>query len=57
MLSMSVARDFSDIAVTRLSVGVDKAINENISLGINAERTFSGDNTSTQINAGLNWKF
>ena len=57
MLSLSIARDFSDVAVTRIGAGINNAINENLEFSVNAERTISGDNTSNFLTAGINWKF
>lgn len=57
ILSLSLARDFSEVGVTRIGVGIDKAINKRLGFTIDAERTLSGDNTSNFLTAGLNWKF
>ena len=57
MLSLSVARDFSDVGVTHIGIGIDKAITESLGFSANAKRTMSGDNNSTFLTAGINWKF
>ena len=57
IVTASIARDFDDAETTRIGLGVNHAINENIGIAAGVNRITAGDNTSTTINAGLTWKF
>ena len=52
IVSASLARDFDDAATTHLELGVDYSMFE-----AGVKRTTAGDNTSTTLTAGINWKF
>ena len=56
-VTASFARDFDDAGTTRIGLGVNHAINENIGIAAGVNRITAGDNTSTTVNAGLTWKF
>jgi hypothetical protein len=53
----SFARDFDDAGTTRIGLGVNRSINENIGIEAGVNRITAGDNTSTTLNAGFTWKF
>ena len=57
IVTASIARDFDDAETTRIGLGVNHAINENIGIAAGVNRITAGDNTSTTVNAGLTWKF
>jgi len=57
MFTANFARDFDDVGTTRIGLGIDKHINDRISIGASANRSMSGDNTSTYLSAGFKIKF
>ncbi len=57
IVTASIARDFDDAETTRIGLGVNHAINENIGIAAGVNRITAGDNTSTTVNAGFTWKF
>ena len=57
IVTASIARDFDDAETTRIGLGVNRAINENIGIAAGVNRITAGDNTSTTVNAGFTWKF
>ena len=54
-LGFSKAFDAAD--TTRLSIGIDKNINERIAISAGANRTMAGDNESTFLTAGIKINF
>jgi hypothetical protein len=57
MFTANFARDFDDVGTTRIGLGIDKHINDRISIGASANRSMSGDNTSTYLSAGFKINF
>jgi hypothetical protein len=57
IVTANIARDFDDAGTTRIGLGVNHAINENIGIAAGVNRITAGDNTSTTVNAGFTWKF
>jgi hypothetical protein len=57
VLTASVSRDFGDSNATRIGLGIDRAINDRISIGASANRLMDGNNTSTYMSAGIKIKF
>jgi outer membrane autotransporter protein len=57
MFTASIAKDFDDADTMRIGLGIDKAINDRISIGGSANRTTAGDNTSTFLTAGIKIRF
>jgi len=57
LITASIARDFDDADTMRFGLGIDKDINDRVSIGATAQRTTAGDNTSTFVSAGLKIRF
>jgi hypothetical protein len=57
LLTASFAKDFDDAETMRIGVGIDKHINERVSIGASANRVTAGDNTSTYMSAGIKIRF
>jgi hypothetical protein len=57
LISASIARDFDDAETMRMSLGIDKDINERINFNAKVNKTTAGDNDSTYLTAGINIKF
>ena len=57
IVTASIARDFDDAETTRIGLGVNHAINENIGIAAGVNRITAGDNTSKTVNEGFTWKF
>jgi hypothetical protein len=57
VLTASVSKDFGDSDAIRIGLGIDRAINERISIGASANRLMDGDNTSTYMSAGIKIRF
>jgi len=57
IFDINVARDFSDLQTTRLGVSMNHSVTDKISVEANVQRTLAGDNNSTFLTAGINWKF
>jgi len=57
IVNASIARDFNDSQTMRMGLGINHSINDRLDISGGINRTSSGDNTSTQLTAGLNWKF
>ena len=53
----SVAKDFGDSEAMRIGVGINRNINERVSIGASANRITDGDNTSTRLSAGIKISF
>ena len=53
----SVAKDFGDSEAMRIGAGINRNINERISIGASANRITDGDNTSTRLSAGIKISF
>ena len=57
IVNASIARDFNDAQTMRMGLGINHSITSNLDISGGINRTTSGDNTSTMLTAGLNWKF
>lgn len=57
LITASVSKDFGDSEAVHFGAGIDKNINERVSIGLNATRTIDGDNKSTRISAGFKIQF
>jgi hypothetical protein len=57
LITASISKDFGDSEAMHFGAGIDRTINERVSIGVNATRTMDGDNTSTYVSAGLSIKF
>jgi hypothetical protein len=57
LITASVSKDFGDSDAMHFGAGIDRNINERVSIGLNATRTMDGDNTSTRVSAGLKIQF
>jgi len=57
VLTASVSKDFGDSDATRIGLGIDRAINERVSISASANRLLDGDNTSTYMSAGIKINF
>jgi len=57
IFTASISKDFGDSEAMRIGVGVDRAINDRISLGVDASRITDGDNTSNRLSAGIKIQF
>jgi len=57
LLTASFAKDFDDAETMRIGVGINKNINERVSIGASANRVTAGDNTSTYMSAGIKIQF
>ena len=57
MLTASVSKDFGDSDATRIGLGIDRAINDRVSIVGSANRVMDGDNTSTYMSAGIKIQF
>ena len=57
IVNASIARDFNDAQTMRMGLGLNHSITSNLDISGGINRTTSGDNTSTMLTAGLNWKF
>ena len=57
VFTASVAKDFGDSEAMRIGVGINRNINERISIGASANRITDGDNTSTRLSAGIKISF
>ena len=57
ILDIGLSKAFDEADTTKLSVGVDKAINERIAVTGRVNRTMAGDNESTFLTAGLRIRF
>jgi len=57
IFTASISKDFGDSEAMRIGVGVDRAINDRISIGVDASRITDGDNTSNRLSAGIKIQF
>ena len=57
IFTASISKDFGDSEAMRIGVGIDRAINDRISLGVDASRITDGDNTSNRLSAGIKIQF
>ena len=57
IFTASISKDFGDSEAMRIGVGVDRAINDRISIGVDASRITAGDNTSNRLSAGIKIQF
>jgi len=57
IINASIARDFDDANTTRVGLGLNHSITPTLGLTASINRVTANDNTSTRLNAGLNWKF
>ena len=57
IFTASISKDFGDSEAMRIGVGVDRSINDRISIGIDASRITDGDNTSNRLSAGIKIQF
>ena len=57
IVNASIARDFNDAQTMRMGLGLNHSITSNLDISGGINRTTNGDNTSTKLTAGLNWKF
>ena len=57
VFTASVAKDFGDSEAMRIGVGINRNINERVSIGASANRITDGDNTSTRLSAGIKISF
>jgi hypothetical protein len=57
VFTASIAKDFGDSEAMRIGVGINRNINERISIGASANRITDGDNTSTRLSAGIKISF
>ena len=57
LINATVSKDFGDSEVMRMGIGIDRAINERVSIGASANRLIDGDNTSTYMSAGFKIQF
>jgi hypothetical protein len=57
LITANVSKDFGDSDAVHFGAGIDRNINERVSIGLNATRTMDGDNTSTRISAGFKIQF
>lgn len=57
MFELGFSKAFDADDTTRLSIGIDKNINDKIAIGAGANRTIAGDNESTFLTAGLKISF
>ena len=57
LLTASVSKDFGDSDAMRLGLGIDRSINERVSIGASANRLIDGNNTSTYMSAGIRINF
>ena len=57
MLTASVSKDFGDSDATRIGLGINRSINDRVSIVGSANRVMDGDNTSTYMSAGLKIQF
>lgn len=57
MFELGFSKEFDADDTTRLSIGIDKNINDKIAIGAGANRTIAGDNESTFLTAGLKISF
>jgi outer membrane autotransporter protein len=57
LINATVSKDFGDSEVMRMGIGIDRAINERVSISANANRLLDGDNTSTYMSAGFKIRF
>jgi hypothetical protein len=57
MLTLDVSRDFGNSEASRVGVGIKRQISDHVLLDADAEKTWSGNNTSTRITAGITFQF
>jgi hypothetical protein len=57
IFTASISKDFGDSEAMRIGVGIDRVINDRISLGVDASRITDGDNTSNRLSAGIKIQF
>ena len=57
IFTASISKDFGDSDAMRIGVGIDRSINERISIGVDASRITDGDNTSNRLSAGFKIQF
>ena len=57
IFTASISKDFGDSEAMRIGFGIDRSINDRISIGIDASRITAGDNTSNRLSAGINIQF
>jgi len=57
LITASISKDIGDSEAMRIGLGIDRDINERLSIGANATRTMDGDNTSTYMSAGIKIRF
>jgi hypothetical protein len=57
LITASISKDFGDSEAMHFGAGIDRNINERVSIGLNATRTMDGDNTSTYVSAGIKIHF
>jgi hypothetical protein len=57
IFTASISKDFGDSEAMRIGVGIDRVINDRISLGVDASRITDGNNTSNRLSAGIKIQF
>ena len=57
ILDIGLSKSFDDADTAKVSVGIDKNLNERTNLRIGADKTFSEGNQSTKLTANINIKF
>jgi hypothetical protein len=57
ILDIGISKAFDDADTTKIGLGINKDINNRISIGASANRTIAGDNESTFLSAGIRINF
>jgi len=57
LITASVSKDFGDSDATRIGLGIDRAINDRVSVVGSANRLMDSNNTSTYMSAGIKIQF
>ena len=57
ILDIGISKAFDAADTTRLSVGIDKQVNDRLAISATANRTMAGDNESTFLSAGIRINF